>query len=135
MRILTTLGLIGSAVLISACASTGGTGASVSREGPAPKIAANNTITGNGGLPLYVYSKDKKGEGVSECYDACAKNWPAAVTGVNTRPEGDFGLIIRMDSTRQWTYKGQPLYYYAQDSKAGDKKGDGAGGNWKLATK
>src|SRR5699024_3097174 len=30
----------------------------------------------------------------------------------------------RDDGTRQWAYKGQPLYTYAKDQKAGDMTGD-----------
>ena len=45
----------------------------------------------------------------------------------------DFNIIIRDDNSRQWAYKGQPLYYFVKDGKPGDKTGDGVGGAWKIA--
>ncbi|MEO8186844.1 MAG: hypothetical protein ABI580_05700, partial [Burkholderiaceae bacterium] len=39
----------------------------------------------------------------------------------------------RDDGAKQWAYKGQPLYQWANDKKPGDKTGDGVGGVWKIA--
>ena len=35
--------------------------------------------------------------------------------------------ITRDDGTKQWAYKGKPLYTFARDTKAGDATGDGKG--------
>jgi predicted lipoprotein with Yx(FWY)xxD motif len=35
------------------------------------------------------------------------------------------GTTKRSDGKRQVTYKGHPLYYFIQDKKAGDTKGQG----------
>ena len=45
----------------------------------------------------------------------------------------DYSVIMRDDGARQWAYKGQPLYYFARDTKAGDKQGEGVGGVWSVA--
>ena len=48
--------------------------------------------------------------------------------------EGEGGsAVTRDDGSKQWAYKGAPLYYWAKDTKAGDRTGDGVGGVWKVA--
>ena len=42
-------------------------------------------------------------------------------------------LTQAADGSKQWAFKGMPLYYYAKDTKSGDRLGDGVGGNWKIA--
>jgi predicted lipoprotein with Yx(FWY)xxD motif len=45
-------------------------------------------------------------------------------------PVGDFSVIARVDGVSQWAYKGELLYAYTQDGKAGDTKGDGVEKAW-----
>ena len=45
----------------------------------------------------------------------------------------DWSVVTREDNTKQWAYKGRPLYHWAKDQKAGDKSGDGVGGVWHIA--
>ena len=40
------------------------------------------------------------------------------------------GTLKRSDGKVQVTYGGKPLYLYSGDKKAGDVKGQGAGGIW-----
>jgi predicted lipoprotein with Yx(FWY)xxD motif len=49
------------------------------------------------------------------------------------KPMGAYTIITRDDGTKQWAYKGAPLYYWSKDTKAGDKTGDGFNGVWKVA--
>jgi len=47
------------------------------------------------------------------------------------------GTSKRADGTTQVTYKGHPLYYFVQDKKAGDTKGqdiDGFGAAWYVVS-
>jgi predicted lipoprotein with Yx(FWY)xxD motif len=46
---------------------------------------------------------------------------------------GDFSIITRDDGSKQWAVKGKPVYYWAKDSKPGDKTGDGFNGIWHAA--
>jgi predicted lipoprotein with Yx(FWY)xxD motif len=46
---------------------------------------------------------------------------------------GDFVVVKRDDQSRQWAYKGRPLYRWAGDRKPGDSTGDGVGGVWHTA--
>ncbi len=116
------------ATLLSACGTLQGGPASTM-----PALAADGTLVGAKGMTLYTYKKDGKNTGASECYEQCAINWPPAAAREGEATTKEFTQIIRMDGSRQWTYKGQPLYYYAKDAKAGDKLGDGVGGNWSVA--
>jgi predicted lipoprotein with Yx(FWY)xxD motif len=51
----------------------------------------------------------------------------------DAKPVGDWTILTRDDSTRQWAFKGQPLYYWSKDAKPGDRTGDGFNNLWKLA--
>jgi predicted lipoprotein with Yx(FWY)xxD motif len=41
-------------------------------------------------------------------------------------------MVDRTDGTKQWTYDGKPLYFYAEDKAKGDMTGDGMGGKWHV---
>jgi predicted lipoprotein with Yx(FWY)xxD motif len=50
------------------------------------------------------------------------------------QPTGDYTTITRDNGSKQWAYKGKPLYTFAKDQKAGDTAGDGfLNGAWHLA--
>ncbi len=74
---------------------------------------------GNRGA-LYVFTSDKRG--TPSCYGACAKAWPPFVakggkpTGIGGAKSSLVGTKRRRDGTRQVTYKGQPVYYFADDT-------------------
>jgi predicted lipoprotein with Yx(FWY)xxD motif len=55
------------------------------------------------------------------------------MTTPDAKPVGDWTILTRDDSTRQWVYKGQPLYYWSKDAKPGDRTGDGFNNLWKVA--
>ena len=87
------------------------------------------------GVTLYGFTADTAGE--STCYDQCATNWPpllvddaaAAVAGAGL----DASLIStveRTDGTIQVKYGDWPLYYFANDTAAGDTNGQAVGDVW-----
>jgi predicted lipoprotein with Yx(FWY)xxD motif len=85
------------------------------------------------GMVLYLYSRDEKG--VSNCYDQCEVRWPILRPGSGEPTgsadiDGKLGVIDRKDGTKQVTYNDIPLYYWYQDEKAGDTKGQAVGGVW-----
>jgi predicted lipoprotein with Yx(FWY)xxD motif len=94
-----------------------------------------NMLTDSEGMSLYFFSPDVKGD--SNCTDGCLNNWPVFYEVDITLDEGldadDFGSITRSDGDMQTTYKGWPLYYYANDSAEGDVNGDGVGSVWFVA--
>ncbi len=93
-------------------------------------------LTNSSGRALYAYTKDKGSTSV--CYGACATAWPpllatgpVTISGKYTVP-GDLGTTTRTDGTKQVTYGGHPLYYFAGDTAAGQTKGQGIGKVWFL---
>ena len=84
------------------------------------------------GMTLYTFAKDAPG--VSNCNDNCAKNWPPLMAAADAMPMGEWTIVTRADGTRQWAYKGMPLYGWIKDAKPGDMTGNGVGnGAWKTA--
>jgi len=103
------------------------------------KLADNPTfgkiLTDSKGMTLYFFSKDTKEN--SLCLDGCLDNWPVFYEETITVDEGlntaDFGTITRTDGSKQTTYKGWPLYYFANDVNVGDTNGDKVLDIWYVA--
>jgi len=93
-------------------------------------------LVGSGGRTLYLFEADKNGK--STCTGACAAGWPPdTVTGTPQAGSGAkqslLSTIKRPDGTKQVTYNGHPLYYFAGDTSAGDANGQGSkafGADW-----
>jgi predicted lipoprotein with Yx(FWY)xxD motif len=92
-------------------------------------------LTDSKGFTLYYFTKDVSTN--SNCNGACLTNWPAFYKSNLTLAEGlnsaDFGEITRGDGTKQTTYKGRPLYYFVNDTNAGDTKGNNSNKVWFVA--
>ena len=93
-------------------------------------------VDGNG-RSLYYFAKDVPAGGtqaaVSGCNAACLAVWPifhVENVVVETIDAADVGEFTRPDGSKQTTYKGFPLYYYAGDSAAGETQGEGLNGLW-----
>lgn len=84
------------------------------------------------GMTLYTFAKDTKG--TSNCNDNCAKNWPPLMAANDAKPMGEWTIVTRADGTKQWAYKGMPLYLWVKDMKPGDATGDGVGA-WSAAVR
>jgi uncharacterized surface protein with fasciclin (FAS1) repeats len=97
--------------------------------------AKGSILTDSRGMTLYFHARDAKD--ISNCTGGCLNNWPVFYDANLRLDEGldadDFGMIDRGAGVMQTTYKGWPLYYYVQDTKAGDVAGDGRGGVWFVA--
>lgn len=94
--------------------------------------AKGEILTDAGGMSLYTFDKDSDGK--SACNGPCATNWPVLKAGASDEPSGGYTIITRDDGSKQWAYKGKPLYTFAKDQKAGDVTGDGfLNGAWHLA--
>ncbi len=92
-----------------------------------------NILTDKSGMTLYTFDKDTAG--VSNCYDGCAAKWPPFLAEDGASVKEGWSLVERKDGTKQWAYKGQPLYTWIGDKKKGDTTGDGVGGVWHTAEK
>lgn len=96
-----------------------------------PAVATDGVLTNSEGMSLYTFDPDTATS--SACNGGCARNWPPLEAAADAHNEGDFSVITRDDGSKQWAYKGQPLYLWVNDRKPGDTTGDGVGGNWHLA--
>jgi predicted lipoprotein with Yx(FWY)xxD motif len=94
-------------------------------------------LTDANGMTLYFFVTDLAGQGVSTCYGNCSRIWP--IFSVNNTivsfplNASDFSSINRTDGTKQTTYKGWPLYYFASDTTPGDVKGENVLKVWFVA--
>jgi predicted lipoprotein with Yx(FWY)xxD motif len=99
----------------------------------APAKAEGGVLTNAAGMTLYTFDKDAAGSGKSTCNGPCAANWPPLMAMGDAKPSGDYSIVTRDDGTKQWAYKGRPLYLWAKDAKPGDKTGDGFNSVWHVA--
>ena len=91
------------------------------------------------GRTLYLFTNDTQNSGTSSCTGDCLVRWPplftdgepVAGTGVDAAM---LGTITLPDGTTQVTYNGWPLYYFQDDTAAGDALGQGVGGVWFLVS-
>jgi predicted lipoprotein with Yx(FWY)xxD motif len=145
------------AVLAAACASGGGSSSSPAATGGGASSAGASggsgstvitTASSSGGAFLvdgsgravYLWVKDTGN--TSTCSGACASAWPpvtatGSVTAAGSASASDLGTSTRPDGTKQVTYNGHPLYYYAGDSGAGMASGQGSdsfGAKWWLVS-
>jgi predicted lipoprotein with Yx(FWY)xxD motif len=84
------------------------------------------------GMTLYTFDRDAAGK--SACNGQCAQNWPPLMAAANASATGDWSMVTREDGSKQWAYKGKPLYTWAKDTKPGDVTGDGVNNVWHIAT-
>lgn len=91
-----------------------------------------SVFTDERGFSIYTSDEDSE-PGVSKCYDACAKAWPAFPAAADSQPIGSFTIHERKDGIRQWVYRGKPLYTFAKDEYPGGTFGDGVANRWRLA--
>jgi predicted lipoprotein with Yx(FWY)xxD motif len=93
-------------------------------------------LTDGTGRTVYLFEKDAGT--TSTCYGACAGYWPPVTTAGAPGSTGGLdatmlGTSMRSDGSRQVTYAGHPLYYFAGDRQPGSTQGEGLknfGGGW-----
>ncbi len=98
------------------------------------KTGIGNYLVNGNGMTLYYFAKDVNGQ--SNATGAILQTWPifnaTSISVPSTLSTSDFGSITRSDGLTQTTYKGWPLYNFANDKAPGDTKGDGFNGFWFL---
>jgi transforming growth factor-beta-induced protein len=100
---------------------------------------ANGRLVGgagsdNAGFTLYTFDNDL-GSATSNCNDACADTWmPLLVTDANASGTPGLSSVERNDGSVQATFQGRPLYFFANDSAAGENSGDGVNDVWSNVT-
>jgi predicted lipoprotein with Yx(FWY)xxD motif len=96
-------------------------------------IVRHGVLTGDHGMTLYTFDKDKAHSGKSECNGGCAANWPPFLASASDTASGHYSFIDRGDGKMQWAYKGKPLYLWHKDKKPGDETGAGFKQLWRVA--
>ena len=137
MHPLKTLALAVAALVVTAAFAMSAAGSTSS--GTVVKAGSSNLgriIVDAHGKTLYLWAHDKGKK--STCYGDCAAYWPPLLT--HGKPlaragarAGLLGTTRRHDGRMQATYAGHPLYYFVQDTRAGQTKGEGLtgfGGRW-----
>lgn len=108
----------------------------------AAKTKLGATLVDAKGRTLYLLTADRRANGKSVCYAACAKAWPPLLTkGTPTAGPGAkaslLGVASRTDGTKQVTYNGNRLYLFVKDTAAHQSNGQklrGFGGPFCTAT-
>ena len=89
-------------------------------------------ITDTKGMTLYMFERDDQPE-KSTCVGPCAQVWPPLVAAADAKPEPEWTIFARADGSKQWAFRGKPLYRYSRDVLAGDTNGDGVQNQWQTA--
>jgi len=93
------------------------------------KAGVGPYLTNGTGWTLYFYANDVASNRTSRCTGACLRMWPAFYVSSITLPPGlneaSFSRVNRPDGVKQLAYNGSPLYYFMNDTRPGDVKGQG----------
>ncbi len=143
------------ALLVAGCGSSSSSSTTTSATSPAAGAPAAATTTsagvvvaskdgklgtilaaGSKRLTVYLFEADRGAS--SSCSGACAQVWPpvtseGAAKAAGAADAAKLGSITRSDGTKQITYNGHPLYFYAKDQDDGDAYGAGIksfGADW-----
>jgi len=112
-------------LLLAGCASVG-----MADKGPA--MMQNGALVAPGGMTLYQFDRDTAGSGKSACNGPCAALWPPMMASATDQPSGNYSVVTRDDGSKQWAWKGKPVYTYKADAKAGDRTGDNFRDVWHI---
>jgi predicted lipoprotein with Yx(FWY)xxD motif len=125
-------------VLLSACApSFYGLGSNRSNNSDSLSVGSKADVgeylVASNGFTLYTFAQDVSGS--STCKGDCAVKWPPLLetTSLPTGVGGTLSTVAREDGSRQVTYDGKPLYFFAGDKAPGETNGHGVGSVWFAA--
>ncbi len=96
----------------------------------APGSIREGVLADTNGMTLYTFDKDAPGK--SACNGPCAESWPPLKASADSKPMEDWTTVTRDDGSKQWAYKGKPVYFWFKDKKPGDKTGDGFNNVWHV---
>jgi predicted lipoprotein with Yx(FWY)xxD motif len=105
------------------------------------KGAVGTFLVDGSGRTLYLFEADKAN--ASSCTSTCTQAWPPLTTMAAAATAGQgvndalLGVVKRSDGTSQVSYGGHPLYFYADDTAAGQVHGQGVtefGAKWYVVS-
>ncbi len=148
---------LAAALTLAACGSSGSGSSSsqASSSTPATTVAATQSaasttaivktasnsklgasiLTSSSGMTLYTLSGERNGKFICSS-SACLHVWHPVTVAATVTPSGVSSLatVKRSDGTVQVTYKGAPLYTFAEDKAPGEDNGQGIKdvGTWSV---
>jgi predicted lipoprotein with Yx(FWY)xxD motif len=127
----------GSGSSSSAATTTSSTQAAVVVKTASNAALGSTVLTNAAGMTLYSLSVEQNGKFI--CTNtACTQVWHVLSAPASGVPAGiaSLGTVTRPDGTKQVTYKGLPLYTFAQDQHPGEDNGQGIKdvGTWSAVT-
>jgi predicted lipoprotein with Yx(FWY)xxD motif len=126
------IGFAMAAALVALSANAATTNVDASAPGKTGEVKGQSAMLTQNGLTLYVFDEDR--DGVSNCDKTCTTPWPPLRPNGRQKPSGDWTIITRHDGSKQWSYKGRPVYTWYRDKRPGQAEGDGFNGNrWHIA--
>jgi predicted lipoprotein with Yx(FWY)xxD motif len=109
-------------------------------EHPTVYVATSSSLgeylVATNGMTLYMFSKDATN--TSSCIEQCAVNWPPYIVSATEPLLADDAIssrlstIARDDDTVQLTFDSKPLYFFKNDTNAGETKGQGLNKVWYI---
>ena len=96
-------------------------------------VAQGVTLTDFSGLTLYIFNGDARRDNQTCSSAGCATQWVPVLAPSLAASVGDFTIVPRIDGTRQWAYRKQPLYLHKADKLPGDVNGTGVDKKWSVA--
>jgi predicted lipoprotein with Yx(FWY)xxD motif len=105
----------------------------------APKVPIKFAETKRGtvlantdGMTLYWFDRDDSGT-TSTCDGKCTEKWIPLKAVDESKPQGDFTVMVRNDKSKMWAYRNRPLYTSRDDKAAGDVNGFDPANLWHIA--
>jgi predicted lipoprotein with Yx(FWY)xxD motif len=105
----------------------------------APKVpikfaeTKRGTVLANSdGMTLYWFDRDDSGT-TSTCDGKCTEKWIPLKAVDDSKPQGDFTVMVRNDKSKMWAYRNRPLYTSRDDKAAGDVNGFDPANLWHIA--
>jgi predicted lipoprotein with Yx(FWY)xxD motif len=100
--------------------------------GSAPATMKDGMLVDAKGMTLYTFDRDVANSGKSNCNGDCAVKWPPHMAGAYDQAHGDYAIVVRNDGSKQWAFRGKPLYTWPEDHEPGDKYGDNYNKVWHV---
>ena len=79
---------------------------------------------------MTLYSLDRDKVDGSACDSTCTRTWMPLWAPTVAHGFGDWSVISRKDGTRQWAFKGKPVYRYAHDAHPAETSGENVEKKW-----
>lgn len=80
-----------------------------------------------------LYTSDNDKPNASVCDLECSRTWKPVTAPAMAHPIVDWTIAARPDGTKQWAYKGKPVYRYIGEVRMAETAGDGAAKGWHAA--